>query len=60
MFYLVVDEAVVDEQLVAAAANAAATFVNIHGQIEIRLWNSVDYNESILFSSFRPKVGVIS
>ena len=53
MFYLVVDEAVVDEQLVAAAANAAATFVNIHGQIEIRLWNSVDYNESILFSSFR-------
>ena len=54
MFYLVVDEAVVDEQLVAVAANATATlFVNIHGQIEIRLWNSVDYNESILCSSFR-------
>ena len=37
VFYLVVDEAVVDEQLVAVAANATATFVNIHGQIEIRL-----------------------
>ena len=54
MFYLVVDEAIVDEQLVAVAANAAATlFVDIHGRIEIRLWNSVVSQEISLCSSFR-------